>query len=161
MSKKNFLFTFIFGALYIFLMLFFAHKCLETGTQSTQSSNNVAEVIKDVSNEVFNTDIQMTDSYTTLIRKLVGHFGFFLVLGTTSFLFYMSLKRGLTVKLMYHYIIGFLFALVSEFCLEGSTNGRSASFKDVLIDYSGFIALSSILLIIYFVVRYKKKAKEN
>lgn len=159
MKYKKYILTIIFGLIYVSLMAFFTYKCLEDGNKSLQSSNKVAEVIKDVANDVFDANIKMEDSYITLIRKLVGHFGFFLVLGCSSILFYLSLRRGTIVTLMYHYIVGFMFALLSEFCFEGNTSGRTASFKDVMIDYSGFILISTIIVLVYYFVIKRRKVK--
>lgn len=159
MKYKKYILPILLGIIYVGMICFFTYKCLETGSKSTESSNKVAEVIKDVTNEVFNTNIQMTDSYTTLIRKLVGHFGYFVLFGVVSILFYKSLKMNNIITVVIHYVSGFLFAFISEYCLEGKTDGRSASFKDVMIDFSGFITISTIMIIVYFIVAYRKKAK--
>lgn len=157
MNNKKHIKTLIFGTLYVLLILFFSYKCLETGTKSSESSNFVGTIIKNILNTLFNTHIEMTDSYTRLIRKLIGHFGFFLVLGSISIIFYLCLHRSLSFTLIYHYGIGLLFAFVSEFYFEALTDGRSASIKDVLIDYSGFISLSTIILLAYFFIKRRKK----
>ena len=92
MKFRKYILSVLLGLIYVSMMGFFTYKCLETGNKSAESSNRVAEVIKDVTNEVFNTNIEMTESYTTLIRKLIGHFGYFMCLGIVSILFYASLK---------------------------------------------------------------------
>ncbi len=159
MKFRKYILSVLLGLIYVSMMGFFTYKCLETGNKSAESSNRVAEVVKDVTNEVFNTNIELTESYTTLIRKLIGHFGYFVCLGIVSILFYASLKKNKIFTITTHYAVGLLFAFFSEFCLEGLTEGRSASFKDVMMDFSGFITISSIMIIVYFIVLYRKKAK--
>ncbi len=99
----------------------------------------------------------MTDKYLTFIRKLIGHFLYFLILGSVSIIFYLTFN--FKIRVLIHYIVGFVFALISEFLFEGFTSGRNASFKDVMIDYSGFILLSTIILIIYKI--HNKKEIES
>ena len=151
MKKSKLLILVISGILYIGLMVFFTMKCLETGEESTESSNTVAKIVQHVLNTLFNAHIELTDNYLRLIRKLIGHFGYFACLGIVSIIFYLNLPIKLNLRIILHYIIALAFAFSTEFLLEGSTDGRSASINDVLIDYSGFILISSIILVIYII----------
>ncbi len=149
MKKSKILIIIISGILYIGLMIFFTTKCLETGEQSSESSGKVATLIQKVLNTLFNANIEINDNYLRIIRKLIGHFGFFVVLGITSIVFYLNLPFKLNIRIILHYVIAFLFAFTTEFLLEGNTDGRTASMNDVFIDYSGFISISTIILLIY------------
>ena len=149
LKKSNIIALIISGILYVSLLIFFTIMCLQTGSESSQSSNRVAKLVQSILNTLFNAHIELTDTYLTVIRKLIGHFGYFLVLGITSIIFYLNLPIKLSLRISLHYIVALIFAFFSEFALEGSTSGRSASIKDVCIDYSGFIFVSTIILIIY------------
>jgi VanZ family protein len=158
MNQKNKILACVFGILYLILIIYFIKKSFENGETSTESSEAVANIIKNVLNKLFNANIEMTDNYLCIIRKLVGHFGFNVVLGVVSTLFYINLCLDKKITLLLHYIIGFVVAFSSEFLCEAFTSGRSASFYDVLIDYSGFILISTILFIIFFVKKDKEIA---
>ncbi len=151
MKKSKIIVLVIFGILYIAMLAFFTKMCLETGEKSTESSNTVAKIVQSVLNTLFNAHIELTDNYLRLIRKLIGHFGYFACLGIVSIIFYLNMPIKLNIRIVLHYVIALLFAFITEFLLEGSTDGRSASINDVLIDYSGFILISTIILIIYLI----------
>lgn len=146
--NKRYLVRIISLILYIALIIFFTIKCFENGDTSTSTSRSVAKIIKNILNTIFRTNIEMTDGYLKIIRKLIGHFLYFLVLGVVSLIFYLTFERR-NLNIIIHYTIGLLFALTSEFIFEANTSGRNASFNDVIIDYIGFISLSSIMLVIY------------
>ncbi len=147
--NKRYLVRIISLVLYIALIIFFTIKCFENGDTSTSTSRSVAKIIKNILNTIFRTNIEMTDGYLKIIRKLIGHFLYFLVLGVVSLIFYLTFEKRRNLNIIIHYTIGLLFALASEFIFEANTSGRNASFNDVIIDYMGFISLSSIMLIIY------------
>lgn len=69
MKFRKYILSVLLGFIYVTKMGFSTYKCLETGNKSAESSNKVAEVVKDATNEVFNTNIEMTEFYTTLIRN--------------------------------------------------------------------------------------------
>jgi VanZ family protein len=60
-------------------------------------------------------------------------------------------------KVIINYIIGFIVVLISEYVFELNASGRNATFSDVLIDYSGFILFSTIIVIIYIIKNTKKE----
>ncbi len=152
--NKRYIKRIVFGIIYILLILFFTYKCFETGDDSSSSSYKVAKFIKNVLGHV-GIDIKMTDGYITLIRKLIGHFTYFLILGIISIIFYLTFNPY-KIMIAIHYCVGFIFAFASEFLFEGNTVGRNASFKDVIIDFSGFILGSSVIVIFYLIHKKKK-----
>lgn len=158
MKKSKIIILIISGILYLGMIVFFTKMCLETGEQSSKSSNTVAKIVQQVLNTLFNAHIELTDNYLRIIRKLIGHFGYFVCFGIVSIIFYLNLPTRLNIRIILHYLIALLFAFTTEFVLEGSTDGRSASINDVLIDYSGFILISSIILIVY-IINVKKVKK--
>ena len=157
MKKINKILATIFGLIYICLIIFFFKKCLETGDKSSNSSLYVARFVQSILNNLFGQHIELDDQFLHIIRKLIGHFGFNLVLGITSIIFYINLCIKKLYTILLHYGVGFLIAFISEFLLEGITSGRSASFNDVLIDYAGFLSISTIIVLTY----YMKKMPVN
>ena len=104
-------------------------------------------------------------SFMYYIRKGLGHFGAFLVLGIFSTLTYMLFfKKKLTpVGIGLNFLVGFGFAWFTEF-LQSFTPNRYASSSDVLIDYTGFITSAITITIIFltsFIVKYYKKKKNQ
>lgn len=160
---KRKLFTLLFFIIYIFMIAFFIYKCLETGTTSSASSDKVADVVAGVTEEITHKPVVVDDNYKTMIRKLIGHFGYFMAMGTVSIIFYLLLeiKKYNWIKIIFHYVIGIGLAFISEFVLEANTEGRGASIKDVGIDSGGFVLLSTIILLVYLFIKYKKSKLNN
>ena len=99
------------------------------------------------------------------IRKGIGHFGAFLVLGIFSTLFYLLfLRRKLYILgIAINFLFGFLFAGLTEL-IQKFVPGRSGLFSDVIIDYSGFLTSAifiTVLLTIIFVIKMVLKRKNE
>ena len=132
--------------------------CLQSGGDSSNTSKVIAEGIADAQETITGKEVVVDDEYIMITRKILGHFGYFMVLGIVSALLYLSLY---TLKPFYrisiHYVSGIFFALVSEFMLEASADGRAPSFTDALIDSIGFISLSTFIVIIWAIRRQNNK----
>ncbi|MCR5786577.1 MAG: VanZ family protein [Acholeplasmatales bacterium] len=158
MKKK--IYTIIFALIYIALYIFFILKSAETGEESTGSSMIVAKMIRNVLNSLFNTHIEIDDHFLNLVRKLIGHFGFFVVFGIVSIILFilihsLGIIKNAVLVGIYHYIGGLSLAIISEFVCQALTTNRGPSYKDVMIDYSGYIIISSIIYIV-FIVKCKR-----
>lgn len=151
--------------IYIALIVFFIIKCLETGDESTKTSQVVVDSTATVINTIHGEgSVDPKDpSFINFVRKFIGHYSYFVVLGGISILFYLSLRDRFKEYLLIiiHYGIGIGFAILSEFLLEGKTMGRGASWADVGIDSLGFITLSIVIIGIYYLIKQKKKNKIN
>ena len=152
MGIKKRIINILFFMLYCGLILVF----LLASGQDGNKSGHTSEIVVNIISNIFS--IEKTDNLRLLVRKLVGHFGFNVILGIVSIIFYLTLDliKNLKIKYIMHYLIGFLEAFISEFLVERNTSGRSASFIDVLIDFSGFILISTIILIIFNIKNNKK-----
>jgi len=148
--KKYICYQIFLTIAYIALIFLFCYMCLQSGGDSSNTSKVIAEGIADAQETITGKEVVVDDEYIMITRKILGHFGYFMVLGIVSALLYLSLY---TLKPFYrisiHYVSGIFFALVSEFMLEASADGRAPSFKDVLIDSLGFISLSTFIVIIW------------
>lgn len=147
--------------IYIGLMVFFAVKCIETGVESQASSQKVVDTTAVVINQVAGegTVDPLDSSFQNFVRKFIGHYGFFVLLGIVSILFHLSFndKYNDYILVSVSYGVGITYAVLSEFWLEGSTNGRGASWKDVGIDTLGFMTVSFIIVLIYYLIKLKKQ----
>ncbi len=97
-------------------------------------------------------------NFKLFVRKIIGHFGLFLVLGggIAVSLFFLVKPRWLYAILSP--VLGFLTALLSEvFQMPIFTSGRWASWNDVGIDtagvFCGIILASLLILLIHIICR--------
>ena len=96
------------------------------------------------------------------VRKGLGHFGAFLVLGIfstfTFMLFFTNKKWFFSVPL--NFIIGFFVAALTEY-IQTLVPGRYGCWSDIIIDYSGFISSAIVLTITIFIVYFIKFLKNK
>ena len=102
------------------------------------------------------------DIINNVIRKLVGHFGAFLLTGvsgilTAYFFFFKGKKkyRSSIIILLY----GLLLAILSE-VFQIFAGSRTPAWSDVGIDYAGYALGAILTFIIVFLVYIKTKPKE-
>ncbi len=160
MNKKKTFIEILFLIIYASLLIFFIYECMKDASESTKSSNFVVEIIANIFSFFKGSKYEISDNFSLIIRKLIGHFGYFFILGIFSIIYHLLLN-GFNKKasIAIHFIIGIGFAAISEFFLEGNTKGRSASFYDVLIDSGGFLLSSLIILLIYYLRKRNQKSK--
>ena len=96
------------------------------------------------------------------VRKGLGHFGAFLVLGIfstfTYMLFFTKKKWFFSVPL--NFIVGFFIAALTEY-IQTLVPGRYGCWSDIVIDYSGFSSSAVVLTVIIFVVYFVKFLKNR
>lgn len=130
---------------------------LQKGDDSSGLSDNISKFVINIIN-IFNKDIKQTDKFNHYVRKIIGHYGFFTILGIVSVFFFLTITK---IKVKYrftiHFITGLLYAIFTEFVLQNITSNRTPAIKDVFIDYAGFLTLSSVVLIIYLIKYNKNK----
>lgn len=160
-SKKDIIHV-IIGIIYLFLLVLFSIKSLESGSDSSRLSKKVSEFIAAAINNIFNKNIEVTDKFEHYVRKIIGHYGYFVILGCVSVFFYIMFnKLKHYIRFIVHFVTGFLFAFITEFIFQNIASNRTSSMKDVGIDYLGFITVSLVVCIIYYIKIYKKKKKEE
>lgn len=108
------------------------------------------------------TDIQ---SFTSFIRKALGHFGVFFILGIFSLFTYALFfkKRQWLYSIPIHFASGYFIAVLSEF-IQLYVPGRGGAYKDVMIDYSGYLISTFFIIFIYlliFTCKYFIQKKKN
>ena len=105
-------------------------------------------------------------SFMLYIRKGVGHFGAFLILGifaTISAALFIR-KKLYFVGVAANFAFGFLFAGFTEY-LQTLTPQRVGCMSDILIDYTGYISSAIVVTIIFttiFAIKFfKNRGKIN
>ncbi|MGM9969136.1 MAG: VanZ family protein [Anaeroplasma sp.] len=146
--------------LYISLISFFTYQSLKNGEESSKASSEVSNIIAGVGEAITQRPIEVTEKFDYNVRKIFGHYLYFVVLGIVSILMYYSIKGlKLIVSTTIHFSTGFLFAFITEFVLQKLTEGRGPSMKDVGIDCLGFVTVSLIIVIVVFITNKRKSHK--
>lgn len=126
------------------------------------SKDKKLEISTKVSNASVITDLS---NFFLLIRKSVGHFGAFLVYGIASTFFFKMIfdKKNWLFAVVLNISQGFAIATLTEF-IQLFVAGRSGTFNDVLIDFTGFICSSIFITLVFIgieVFKYFKAKKEK
>lgn len=124
-------------------------KCNIT-IRCTSGDGKVKEITFEVQvkKEVDYTAIQ---DFRYMIRKGIGHFGAFLVLAVFgAFIAIMFFKRKWIFGII-SLILGFGIAGLTEY-IQTFVPGRSGLFKDVMIDYAGYLSGTIIVLGVFYII---------
>ena len=138
--------------------------------KSTEQSGMVVEVIETVVDTIAPGTINETniDDFSGAVRKIVGHFLLFSVVGFFAtwsiFLLLENIrenKKFLILSIAFPIGYGILLAAISEI-MQLFASGRSGEFRDVMIDFGGYLLGAVIIfLILFFMLRKNKKGKES
>lgn len=104
-------------------------------------------------------DASLFDTINYWARKIVGHFSLFFVTGFFAFLFFDATcfrKKKRVLPLSCCAIHGAFLAILSEI-LQIGMQGRGPSYKDCLIDFSGYALAVLILLFLSWLYRRKHR----
>ena len=98
------------------------------------------------------------------VRKGIGHFGAFLVLGIASTLTWLLFfgKKKMFFSVPLNFVLGFGVATLTEI-IQLYVPGRYGSMDDIMLDFSGFsvsaVALSVVFIAWELIKRFKNKKK--
>ena len=158
-TKAHQIIKWIILALAIAVNVFIIVNACIPGAQSSKESSWIVEPAANVINTIKPDTINPSnyDSFSSFIRKFVGHFSLFGlsgVLTTLSFKFFVYDKsEKLAYFIIFSGISGLFLAILSE-TIQLVVPGRSGEVLDVLIDLAGyFIGLLVIVLIVYLLKR--------
>ena len=87
------------------------------------------------------------------VRKGIGHFGAFLVLGifsTLTYLLYLN-KKKMFFSVPINYAAGFALAAITEI-IQLFVPGRYGAFSDVMLDFYGFLVSSTLITVVIITV---------
>lgn len=158
MSKKFYFFSrIIFGSIYIFLLFFFSYESLKDGKVSANSSNTFRLLLSILFYLIFKKKLPCDLSFKIFVRKGIGHFGYFFLLGCVSFYFYLFIfkKKTFPIFLFFHVGSGMIFMFLTEFLFQNIAVHRFPSFSDVALDSSGFF-LATLLFLFFFLISKKR-----
>lgn len=97
--------------------------------------------------------IQNLDDFFYQVRKGVGHFSAFLILGifsTLTWLLFLNNSK-LFISIPINFATGFIMAIITEY-IQTFVPGRYGTAKDVFLDYDGFLVSSVTLTVIFVIV---------
>lgn len=137
-------------------------KVGKTMIQARCSDNIENEIVVQIDLEIVKKPlINDFETFTGKLRKGLGHFGIFLLMGIFStfvyFLFFK--KKQWTVGIILNFAVGFLIAGISEF-IQTKVPNRTGCWSDVILDFTGFSCSSvliTIVVVMMAIVSYKKK----
>ncbi len=168
MSRLRNILKYISLALFLVAMAALCAEALMPGKQSSEQSSAVGEIVDKALTPSSGAQplSARVGNWNLLIRKLFGHFGAFFLLGCLAGLTCALFDRGskkqriLTLTLLAAY--GFLFAGLTELLqLDLFTSGRGCSFRDVLIDFSGYLPAFLLTYGGYLIVCILKERAKN
>lgn len=109
-------------------------------------------------------DATKFDNINHIVRKLIGHFGSFLVtavFGVLSICFFFVKNKSIYISLGVVLIYGLILAMLSEF-LQIFAGNRGPSWNDVGIDYGGYaLGFVCTLLLVILIKQIRKKHTTN
>jgi VanZ family protein len=153
---------YVFLVIYIFITIIIFYKAFENNEQSTESSDKVTDTIVDAIDQITPGEESITnkvdiEDIKLWVRKGIGHFGVFALLGvfTTLTYYLFIMKRNLSIIITL--LSGLFTAIISE-CIQLFSEGRVGSFIDVILDFGGFIItflITEVIIILF--EKYQKK----
>lgn len=149
-EKVRRIFFIIVGIAYGLLLITNIALSVINGNTSSKVSSSVSQVVIDTVPGTGNKTVSTSDNTTQqFLRKLIGHFGYFALLGAFSYLFYTNIKK---IKIKWCHLINIIagvgFAFISEYIFQAMVVSRSARFNDVIINSSGFLLMTIFMLFI-------------
>jgi VanZ family protein len=113
---------------------------------------------------IISMDTSVYENINHIVRKLIGHFGCFLVTAVfgiiSCFLFFFDTKKKKYFSTFIYLAIGLILAFLSEF-LQLFMIDRGPSAQDVMIDFSGYLVGYIVTYLIYLAIMKKKKKKKE
>lgn len=135
MLKKSKI-KYIFLCLYVISILVFFYFTLQSGDASGEQSsivtNTIIKLLKLLNN---NWEFEYQSTHN-VVRKLVGHYGYSILLGFLGFLTVLSFRGRGKITLIITLVLG-LFLSASSELLQFLPSSRGPSLIDVIINFFG------------------------
>lgn len=157
MSKKRQLIRIVLLISIIWWMYIIFRFSAQTGSSSASSSHSILYMIGHISKHINGHDFITALSPVQfkfiefIIRKLAHMFIYF-VLSILVLLFLFTYKTKIFTKIIFSLSTSFIYACSDEIH-QYFVGGRSASFKDVLIDTTGATIGILFIMIIYSIIK--------
>lgn len=163
MIKKRQLIRIVILITIICWMYIIFHFSAQTGTSSASSSHSVLYIIGHISKNITGHDLitalsPLQFKYLEFIIRKLAHMFIYFVLSILFLLFLFTYKTKIFTKILLSLSTSFIYACSDEIH-QYFVGGRSASFKDVLIDTTGAMFGILFIMIIYSIIKVYKKHK--
>lgn len=116
--------------------------------------------VKEFTVKVINEYETKRSSFYMLVRKGIGHFGAFLIFAVFGALFMIFSYKKKYIFMILSLVVGFLIASCTEI-IQIYIPGRVGAFKDVLIDFTGYVAGTIFIFVFYYFIKLIKYFKER
>lgn len=101
----------------------------------------------------------ITAALKYFVRKLFGHFGYFLVLGimcTFALVVINCFKTNILLSTIYVILFGMYQAFTTEY-IQKTDPTRTCAFSDMVLDYTGYIIGVVVVLLVFGIIKIIKK----
>ena len=154
--KKN-LIKYIILALYIILIGIFYFFTLKTGDESAKESSFVTDVIIKLLRFITFKRVSFDyDIIHHITRKLVGHYGYNVLIGIMGFLAMFLMKDKGNFALVISASLGLVVAIIGEL-LQFIPAGRGPSLIDALFNFLGELTGVLLIYVIIEIIQNKNK----
>lgn len=155
---------YIFLVIYIFLVGLIFYFAGSSGESSSELSGGLTDKLIEIYDFITPTKESVLERYSyseisNFVRKGIGHFGLFAFMGIFAAMTYIFFIKKMNIRLIVIFLSGFIIAGISEI-IQIFAESRGPAFLDVLIDYSGYLISTGIIIGIMFII-LKKRSKED
>ena len=134
------------------------------GTNDVTIANDLKKTgypqVKEFTVKVINEYETKRSSFYMLVRKGIGHFGAFLIFAVFGALFMIFSYKKKYIFMILSLVVGFLIASCTEI-IQIYIPGRVGAFKDVLIDFTGYVVGTIFIFVFYYFIKLIKYFKER
>ena len=157
-KKQTDITKWIFLGIYLILVGIYYFLTLRNSEDSTKDSSIIANILMWILKVITLQKVEFNyEIIHHITRKLVGHYGYNLILGLFGFLAIYNVKSIGNNALIINLLIGLFIAATSEL-LQFIPANRAPSYVDILINYMGEV---TGILLVYVIVLYKSLKKTN
>ena len=142
----------LFGILYVALLCFMVSQSLESGDASQSESGKISLFL--IKFDYFK-ELSDRGELDGLVRKFIGHFCEFGLLGILGYLFFYFLTEKIHLRIL-NLFLGMISCAVTESAQIFSVE-RGPSVFDAFIDFQGYAAaFCAMTFIFYYIFLFKK-----
>lgn len=152
--------TYIYLFIFVGLIFFNITASLQSGSSSSGLSYTFTQAVINVINKIIPSISIDFDSFHVIIRKLVGHFGYFGFMAIFGGLTFYGFIQKSRLSVIISGIVGLKISFLSE-AMQFMAIDRGPSLIDVLIDFSGYFIMTVIMFFIFNFIENKKKIERK
>lgn len=156
---------YIYLVIYIVLIIIAFSKSSASAEESSQESDTVTDIVVGTVDTITPSEESIVDIYgidkiKEFVRKGIGHFGLFVLIGFFGFLTFYNFFLRKKIAVLLNLVAGLLIASISEI-IQIFADSRGPAFKDVLLDFSGYLLSTLIILGVVLIIKLTKKNKNK